>query len=85
MATLVYGNRSLARHLARGAIGVTALALALRGYDLIGWPALLLLGVTIWMLKGCPICWTIGLFETIAAKVLASAEDEVAASAFPEL
>ncbi len=67
---MTFGNRSLAVHLVRGAVGVAAL----RGYDTVGWPALLLLGVTLWAFKGCPICWTIGLAETVAFKVLA-AED----------
>jgi hypothetical protein len=71
---MAYGNRSLAVHLARGVIGIGALVLALRGYTVIGWPALLLVGVTLWMLKGCPVCWTIGLFETLAFKIFASAE-----------
>ena len=71
---MTYGNRSLTAHLARGVIGVAALVVALKGYDVIGWSALLLVGLTIWMLKGCPICWTIGLFESVAFKVLAVAE-----------
>lgn len=72
---MTYGNKSIVLHLARGAIGAGALVLALRGYDRFGWPALLLVGVTLWMLKGCPICWTIGLFETIAFKVFERADD----------
>jgi hypothetical protein len=30
------------------------------------WLSLLLLPVVLYFLRGCPICWTIGLFETIA-------------------
>ena len=71
---MAYGNKSIILHLARGVVGVGALGLALRGYDLVGWPALLLVGVTLWMLKGCPICWTIGLFESIAFKIFEQAE-----------
>lgn len=71
---MTYGNRSLRMHLVRGVVGVAALVAALRGYDLIGWPALILVGVTVWMLKGCPICWTIGLFESLAFKVHARSE-----------
>lgn len=69
---MTFGNRSLAVHLARGVAGAIALALALRGYGTVGWPALLLVGVTLWAFKGCPICWTIGLVETLAFKVLAT-------------
>ena len=80
---MAFGNRSLGLHLARGVVGVGALVLALRGYDVIGWPALLLVGVTLWMLKGCPVCWTIGLFETLAFKIFAAADDD--ASPAPEV
>lgn len=72
--SMAYGNRSLGVHLARGAVGIAALVIALRGCDVIGWPALLLMGVTLWMFKGCPVCWTIGLFETLAFKLLTSAD-----------
>ena len=71
---MTFGNRSLVVHLARGLIGVIALVVALRGYDAIGWPALLVAGVTIWAFKGCPMCWTVGLIETIAFSVLSRAD-----------
>lgn len=72
---MTFGNRTLAIHLLRGLLGLAALVTAVRGYDAIGWPALLLVGVTFWALKGCPVCWTIGLAETIAYRFLAHAED----------
>ncbi len=71
---MTFGNRSLVVHLVRGGIGAVALAAALRGYDVVGWPALLLIGVALWAFKGCPICWTMGLVETVAFKVLARAD-----------
>jgi hypothetical protein len=73
---MAFGNRSLVNHLARGVLGFGALMAALKGYDLFGWPALLLIVVSVWALKGCPICWTIGLFETAAATVLKIADPE---------
>lgn len=72
--THTFGNSTLLLHLARGILGFGALVLALKGYDIYGWPALLLLAVSLWALKGCPVCWTIGLFETVAFKILALAE-----------
>ncbi|WP_425228470.1 hypothetical protein [Sphingomonas sp.] len=71
---MTFGNRSLTVHLARGIIGTVALIAALRGYDMIGWPALLLAGVTVWAFKGCPMCWTVGLIETAAFKILRCAD-----------
>ena len=75
--TMAFGNRSLSMHVLRGVLGFGSLVLALKGYEIIGWPALLLMIVSVWALKGCPICWTIGLFETVAAKVLASVDPAV--------
>ena len=77
---MAFGNQSLMVHLARGGLGLGALFLALKGYEIIGWPALLLIGVSIWALKGCPVCWTIGLFETIATKVFRMADSGTADS-----
>ena len=76
---MTFGSRSLGVHLVRGIVGGAALVAALRGYDLIGWPALTLVGVTLWAFRGCPICWTIGLAETIAFKLLAAADPGVSA------
>jgi hypothetical protein len=63
---MMFGSRSLGVHILRGVVGAAAFALALRGYYVVGWPALLLLPVALLMWKGCPTCWTAGLFETIA-------------------
>jgi hypothetical protein len=35
---------------------------------LLGPFSLLLLPVALWALKGCPVCWTIGLIETLTAR-----------------
>jgi hypothetical protein len=71
---MTFGNQSILAHLVRGALGFGSLVLALRGYDVIGWPALPLMGITVWMLKGCPICWAIGLAESVAFKFLRRSE-----------
>lgn len=75
--TMAFGNHSLTFHVLRGVLGFGSLVLALQGYDIVGWPALLLMGVAVWALKGCPICWTIGLFETLAAKVFMAVDPPV--------
>lgn len=74
-------------HLLRGAGGLGALWLAvhLEGTSL--WLSLLLMPVVIWLFRGCPICWTIGLFETIARRFLAMQEslpDEATQRACPD-
>jgi fatty acid desaturase len=69
---MIFGNRTLGLHLLRGAAGLAALYLWLFGA--FGWPSPLLGGLAIWMLKGCPMCWTVGLFETLAQTVFSAEE-----------
>ena len=71
---MTFGNKSILVHLLRGILGLGSLLIALKGYNLVGWPALLLLPVALWMLKGCPLCWSIGLVESVAFKFLQSTE-----------
>jgi hypothetical protein len=33
------------------------------------WPSLILLPAVLFLLKGCPMCWTMGLVETIVMTV----------------
>jgi hypothetical protein len=64
-----FGNRTIGLHLARGILGVAALYGSLsimRGSFL---PSLILLAAAIFLLKGCPMCWTLGLIETIVMTI----------------
>jgi hypothetical protein len=62
-----FASTSVARHLARGAVGFTligaAFALAARGTPL----ALALLAPGALALRGCPTCWLVGLAQTVSA------------------
>jgi hypothetical protein len=71
---MVFGNRTILIHLVRGSLGFAALFAAVGCYDVIGWPALLMLPVVLWAFKGCPMCWTVGLFETVAAAIFKRSE-----------
>lgn len=71
---MTFGNQSILIHLVRGALGFGSLVLALKGYEVIGWPALPLMGISVWMLKGCPVCWSIGLVESVTLKFLKRSE-----------
>ena len=68
-----FGSRSLSVHLLRGAAGLGLLGLGLWGFVVVGWPALLLIPPAGLLLKGCPMCWTQGLFETLAWRAAARA------------
>ncbi|WP_437707597.1 hypothetical protein WMF45_27745 [Sorangium sp. So ce448] len=61
-------SKSLAAHLARGAIGLGALAAAAFLARASLWAPVALLPVALVALRGCPMCWTVGLIQMIAAR-----------------
>ena len=56
----------MAEHVLRGAIGLLAAVLAIVLVAAVGPVSLLLLGVTVIAWRGCPTCWAVGLFGTLA-------------------
>jgi hypothetical protein len=58
---------SLARHLARGAIGFGLIGSALALAASVGPAGLLLAPAGLIVLRGCPACWLAGLVETVTA------------------
>ncbi|MEV0291281.1 MULTISPECIES: hypothetical protein [unclassified Kribbella] len=61
-----FASTSLLRHLARGAVGFGGLVSAFALLPSIGLVSLLLLPVGVVALRGCPMCWAIGLAQTIS-------------------
>ena len=59
---------SVRAHLFRGAVGLTAAILAIVLAAVVGPVSLVLLVVTAFAWRGCPTCWTVGLFGTFADK-----------------
>lgn len=66
---MVFGNRSILVHLAKGVAGFVALGFALDSMNRSIWPSVILLPVAMFFFRGCPICWTIGLFETVIMRI----------------
>ncbi len=64
----MFASRTVAEHLARGAFGLGAFAAAMVLAPSHPW-ALALLPLAFVALRGCPMCWTVGLIETVAAKL----------------
>ena len=66
------GSKTVLAHILRGVIGSSALALAIllaRNADTASVHASVTLAiVALIALRGCPVCWTIGLFETLRGK-----------------
>ncbi len=57
---------SISEHLLRGAAGLIAAVLAIALLASVGPVSLALLPVTALAWRGCPTCWTVGLFGTFA-------------------
>jgi hypothetical protein len=62
-----FASDSLPRHLARGAIGFGTIGAAFGLAAAVSPLALLLAPVGLVALRGCPMCWTVGLMQTISA------------------
>lgn len=61
-----FASTSLPRHLARGTLGFGALAGSVLLIPVVGLTSLLLAPLGLLALRGCPLCWTIGLLQTIS-------------------
>jgi len=66
---VVFGNRTITLHILRGVLGVAALYGAFATMNHTLWASLILLAAAFLLLKGCPMCWTMGLIETIVMAV----------------
>ena len=62
----MFASKSLLEHILRGVVGIGALwgAVAIAASHPLS--SLALGAVVLLAFRGCPICWTIGLFETVA-------------------
>jgi hypothetical protein len=61
-----FASASLARHVVRGVIGFGALVGSVALLPVVGWFSVLLLPIGVVALRGCPMCWVIGLVETVS-------------------
>jgi hypothetical protein len=60
----MFASKTLIEHALRGAIGIGALWYAVAIAETHPWASLALGALVLVAFRGCPICWTIGLFET---------------------
>ena len=61
-----FASSSLPRHLVRGVMGFGSLIGSVAFIPVVGPVSLLLLPIGALALRGCPMCWTIGLMQTIS-------------------
>jgi len=64
-STSPFASKSLARHLLRGGAAAALVALAIAVNDDLPLLALCAGIGAVTALRGCPLCWTVGLFETL--------------------
>ena len=68
----MFGSKTVLAHMLRGVIGLSALSIAIlltRNADTASVLASVTLAiVALIALRGCPVCWTIGLFETLRGR-----------------
>ncbi|MBO8202980.1 hypothetical protein ACFW4X_33195 [Streptomyces smyrnaeus] len=61
-----FASTSLPRHLVRGVVGFGSLTGCFVLLPLVGPISLLLLPIGALALRGCPMCWTVGLVQTLS-------------------
>ena len=64
----VFSSARLAAHLLRGAVAAALLAWAVSDEAAHPVPALVAAAAALVALRGCPLCWTVGLVETLAER-----------------
>jgi hypothetical protein len=61
----MFPSRNVAIHILKGVLGFGFLAIALRYSTVLGWFTLIPLVCALICFGGCPMCWTVGLVETL--------------------
>jgi len=69
----LFASKSLGVHLARGAVAAGLIALAVLFHEGYPWLAAGAGIAAVVMLRGCPMCWTVGLIETVLRRRTGSA------------
>jgi hypothetical protein len=64
----MFASNGVTEHLARGAIGIGAFVACLYSVPAYPWLSAVLVLVALVALRGCPMCWTVGLVQTLAAR-----------------
>jgi hypothetical protein len=72
----MFGSRGILEHVTRGAVGLGALGGAVAMASSHPWLSSAAVVVGLIALRGCPMCWTIGLIQTVVAKIRGAPTDE---------
>lgn len=66
---MTFASRSIAAHVGRGLVGIGAIAGASAVAGSHPWLSLTALALALAAFRGCPMCWTIGLVETVVPRL----------------
>jgi hypothetical protein len=64
-----FASRSIVAHLFRGAIAAALLPWAITHLGSHTGSALVSIAISVVAMRGCPMCWLVGLVDTIVARV----------------
>ena len=65
----MFASKTLVEHVLRGAVGIGSFAVSAAVAESHPLVALCLIFVALLALRGCPMCWTLGLAQIVAGKV----------------
>lgn len=68
LAASFFKSRTVAGHVIRGALGFGFLAIAMVYAAQLGWWAIVPALAALVCFRGCPMCWTFGLIETVFSR-----------------
>lgn len=75
----MFASRGILEHLGRGVVGIGSLTFCALFASAHPWLSLAFIPLGVVALRGCPMCWTVGLVQTIAAKLQRKSTDELCA------
>ena len=61
----MFKSGSVVEHIVRGVLGFALLSVGLLYSPVLGWWTLASLGGALVCFRGCPLCWTAGLVDTV--------------------
>jgi len=76
-------SRTVPIHLLRGVLGLGFLLITLHYAGTLGWWALVPGAAALACFRGCPLCWTLGLVETVLSRHIDCPDGSCAKSWIP--
>ena len=65
----MFASRTITEHLVRGALSVLILWGTIHSSSVVPWAILITFPLALVLWRGCPTCWTIGLWQTVVNRL----------------